>query len=82
MDEKDFPRGLNPLERKEWHKLCNRLFELYHKMPIGETKRKIVAGGDQLGDGNLLIFLKGNQEDALRIGEFIDGMDKSYRRKT
>ncbi len=30
------PTSLTPEEREEWHKLCNRIAELYGKMPGGD----------------------------------------------
>lgn len=53
-----------------------RLLALYHKMPMGNTKRKIVAKGDKFNGGNLFIFLKGNEIDAIKIRDFVNGMEE------
>lgn len=76
MEKTDHPRGLNPDEREEWHKLCDRLLELYNKMPMGDTKRKIIAGGDEKGLGSILFFLIGTCDDAFKIRDLINEMDK------
>ena len=71
MNKKDHPRGLDPEEREEWHTLCKRLFELYRKMPMGSTNRKVIAGGDEEHDGNILMFFKGSKEDLLKLRKIL-----------
>lgn len=71
MDNKDHPRGLCPEEREEWQKIGKRLFELYRKMPMGETNRKVIACSDEEHGGNFFIFFKGNKEDFIKLREFL-----------
>jgi len=69
MNRKDHPRGLDSEEREEWHVLCDRLLELYEKMPDGDTKRKVIAGGNMYGC--VLMFFRGCKEDILKIREML-----------
>ncbi len=71
MDKKDHPRGLCPEEREEWQVLCKRLFELYRKMPMGSTARKVIAGGDKEHEGNMLMLFKGSKEDLLKLRKIL-----------
>ena len=68
----DHPRGLSPSDREKWHNLCEELFRLYSKMPIGETKRMVIAGCDEKNQENILFFFKGNLDDILKIREMLD----------
>jgi hypothetical protein len=71
MNKKDHPRGLSPEERGEWHALCERLFDLYNKMPMKETKRKVIAGCDEKNKENILIFFKGTKEELFALREML-----------
>jgi hypothetical protein len=71
LPKTDHPRGLNPEERKEWHDLCTRLFELYEKMPIGETKRKFIGGTSEHNMDTILIMFKGSVDDVFKIREIL-----------
>lgn len=71
MNEKDHPLGLNPKQRKEWHKLWKRMFELYDLMPIGENHRKIIAGHD--AKGYIAFIFIGDQKDAEQMRTLLYG---------
>lgn len=71
MNKEDHPRGLFPEEREEWHKLCERLFELYEKMPA-LTNRKIISGGKEMHGEIILLLFKGNKDDAFKVKKLLD----------
>jgi hypothetical protein len=73
MNEKEHPRGLSPQQRKEWHKKCKRLLELYASMPQGDTSKKCIAGGDT--KGNCMFFFQGGLEEAEIVRKFIYSME-------
>lgn len=63
MDKKDHPRGLCPEEREEWHKVMERLFELYEKMPLGGTSRKAIAGCCEINPDICFLMFKGTEDE-------------------
>ena len=71
LSKEDHPQNLSPHGRKEWHLLCDRLFELYDSMPLGKTERKIIAGCDEENGKNCLVFFRGNLKDLLKIKEML-----------
>lgn len=72
LPKNEHPRGLHPEEKKEFHKLCSRIFELYDSMPMGKTKRKVLAGCNEKGSDTCLLMFKGSPEDLFKMREFLD----------
>ena len=70
-NRKNHPTGLCPEEREEWHKLCERLVKLYEKMPMGNTKRKVIAGWCEKNEQNMIMFFKGTAQDLLEIRKLL-----------
>ena len=73
MNREDNPRGLNPSDRKEWHSLCERLFDLYDSMPQ-ITDRKIISGTYEENEGSVMLFFKGDKNDVLKIKKLLDNV--------
>ena len=73
MSEEQFPSALTPEDRKEWHLLCNRLFDLYESIQLTERERNLIAGGN--GNDTIFMMFKGTQSDAFAIKYFLQKLD-------
>lgn len=63
-------------ERKELLELGTRMFEIYHKLPQADSKRKILGGYDDKGWGYNLMLFQGKKEDMSRVQELLNSMDR------
>jgi hypothetical protein len=74
MNKEDHPKGLNSDDRKQWHDLCEKLFQLYERMEP-ETKRKIIAGSNHENRSSMMILFTGTQEEVYKVADFLKKLD-------
>jgi hypothetical protein len=63
---------LNNLDREEFTQLGERMLKLYHQFPQNGSYRKIMAGMDDEGLGNCVMFFQGTPEDLFAVHEFLN----------
>lgn len=67
---------MNKEEQEEFISLGTRMFELYHKAPQSDSKRKIMGAYDDKGWNYNMMFFQGNKEDMLKVQEFLNKLPK------
>jgi hypothetical protein len=62
----------NTSDREEFTRLGEKMLKFYHQFPQNGSYRKIMAGMDDEGLGNCIMFFQGTSEDLFAVQEFLN----------